>query len=68
MTYVINIDKEVGTNTFNSQFVKSTHNEEEFKNSVQILEDAFDKLKIHKKTTYRSDGEFKFADIELKRG
>ena len=68
MKYVISIDKEVGTNTFNSQFITSTENETQAKLLVNDLESAFESHELLKKTTIRSDGNFKFIYIELKRG
>lgn len=68
MKYVISIDKQVGTNTFNSQFIKSTDDEIDYKYTLQLLEDTFDELKLHQKTTHRTDGEFHFANIELRKG
>ena len=68
MKYVITIDKQVGTNSFNSQFINSTENETQAKMLVNELENAFDSFKLRTKTTKRSDGEFTFFNIELKRG
>lgn len=68
MKYVISIDKEVGTNTFNSQFICSTENETQATLLRIDLESAFETHKLLKKTTIRSDGNFKFIYIELKRG
>ena len=68
MKYVINIDKQIAENTFNSQFIKMTKNEDEFKHNVKALENTFDAIGVYKRTIIHSDGEFVLADIELKRG
>lgn len=68
MKYVINIDKQIDVNTYNSQFIKMTKNENEFKHNVKTLENSFKAIEVYKRTIIRSDGEFTFADIELKRG
>ena len=68
MKYVISIDKEVGTNTFNSQFITSTENETQAKLLVNDLESAFESHKLLKKTTTRSDGEFTFINLEIRKG
>lgn len=68
MRYVIEIHKEIGTNTFNTTLVHSTDSETDAKLLTTELENAFDTFKLRKRTTYRSDGNFKFIYIELKRG
>ena len=68
MKYVISIDKEVGTNTFNSQFITSTTNETQAKLLVNDLESAFESHELLKKTTIRSDGEFTFINLEIRKG
>lgn len=67
MKYVIEIHKEVGLNTFNTMLVKTTDKEEEALLLTHELENAFDTFKLRKKTTYRSDGAFKFICLELRR-
>lgn len=68
MKYVISIDKEVGTNTYNSQFITSTENETQATLLRIDLESAFETHKLLKKTTIRSDGEFTFINLEIRKG
>ena len=68
MKYVVTIDKQVGTNSYNSQFICSTENETQAKLLVNDLENAFDSQKLRLRTTKRSDGEFTFYTIELRKG
>ena len=68
MTFVIEIHKEVGTNSFNTMLVNVTEKEEDALLLTHELERAFDTFSLRKKTTYRSDGEHKFICIELRRG
>lgn len=67
MTYVIEIHKEVGLNSFNTMLVKTTNKEGEALLLTHELEKAFDTFKLRKKTTRRSDGEFTYLCIELRR-
>lgn len=68
MKYVISIDKEVGTNTFNSTLITTTENETTATLLRIDLESALETHKLLKKTTIRSDGEFTFINLEVKRG
>ena len=67
MTYVIEIHKEVGVNSFNTMLVKVTEKEEDALLLTHELEQALDTFKLRKKTTYRSDGEFKFIALEIRK-
>lgn len=67
MTYVIELHKEVGLNSFNTMLLKTTKKEEDALLLTHELEQALDTFKLRKKTTYRTDGEFTYLCIELRR-
>lgn len=67
MIYVIEIHKEVGINSFNTMLVKTTKKEGEALLLQHELEKSFDTFALRKKTTRRSDGEFTYICIELRR-
>lgn len=67
MRYVIELHKEVGLNTYNTMLVKTTDKEEDALLLTHELEQALDTFKLRKKTIYRTDGEFKFISLEIRK-